>query len=91
MLAEVSTASLPAAVQILKATLQEGPNATKYSVIYDLKSCEIKLYRFPEQSEPVSLRLSDELKKGAHYYDIPSIATQLGQKLRPLTPEMERY
>ena len=80
MLAEVSKTSIPAAVGILQATLQEGPNATKYSVIYDLKSCEINLYRLPEQSEPIRLSLADELKKGPHYYDIPKIREQLGKE-----------
>jgi hypothetical protein len=91
MLAEVSTTSIPAAARILQATLQEGPNATKYSVIYDLKSCEINLYRFPEQSKPIQLSLADELKKGPHYYDIPKIRAQLGKELRPLTEDMKRY
>src|SRR5688572_19400183 len=68
MLEKVSTTSLPEAVRLLKATLQEGAHATKYSVVYDLKSCEFHLYRFPEQSEPVKLSLADELKKGPHYY-----------------------
>jgi hypothetical protein len=91
MLAEVSSPSIPAAVRILKATMQDGHNATKYSVVYDLKSCEMMLYRFPEQSEPVRLSLADELKKGPHYYDIPMIREQLVQKLRPLTEDMKRY
>jgi hypothetical protein len=91
MLAEVPTTSVPAAVRILQAALQEGPNATKYSVIYDLKSCGLMLYRFPEQSEPVRLSLADELKKGPHYYDIPRLREQLGRKLQPLTEDMKRY
>jgi hypothetical protein len=91
MLAKVSTPSVPAAVDILKATLQEGVNATKYSVIYDLKSSAIHLYRFPDQSEPVQLNLADELEKGPHYYDIPSIREQMGKELRPLTEDMKRY
>jgi hypothetical protein len=91
MLADVSKPSVPAAVDLLKATLQEGPNATKYSLIYDLQSCEFNLYRFPEQSEPIRLSLADELKKGPHYYDIPNIGAQLKEELRPLTEEMRRY
>jgi hypothetical protein len=91
MLAQASKTTVPAAVRILKATLQDGPNATKYSVVYDLKSCEILLYRFPEQSEPVRLNLADELAKGPHYYDIPLIRRQLDQELRPLTEGMKRY
>jgi hypothetical protein len=91
MLAKVSTPSVPAAVDLLKATLQEGVNATKYSVIYDLKSSAINLYRFSDQSEPVQLSLADELKRGPHYYDIPAIREQLGKELRPLTEDMKRY
>jgi predicted choloylglycine hydrolase len=91
MLAEVSTTSVPAAERILNATLQDGPNATKYSVIYDLKSGEINLYRFREQSEPIRLNLTDELKKGPHYYDIPTLRSQLGTELRPLTEKMKLY
>jgi hypothetical protein len=91
ILAEVSTTSVPTAVRILKAALQEGPNATKYSVIYDLNSGEILLYRFPEQSEPVRLSLAGELKKGPHYFDIPRIHAQLREELQPLTEDMKRY
>jgi hypothetical protein len=90
-LAEVSKATVPAAEGLLKATLQEGPNATKYSLVYDLKSCEFNLYRFPEQSEPIKLSLAEELKMGAHYYDIPKIREQLAEALRPLTEDMQRY
>jgi hypothetical protein len=91
MLAKVSSPSMPDAVRILKAALQDGPNATKYSLIYDLKTCTINLYRFPEQSEPVRFSLADELKKGPHYYDIPAVRVQLGEELRPLTEGMKRY
>jgi hypothetical protein len=90
-LAEVSKATVPAAEDLLQATLQDGPHATKYSLIYDLQSCEFNLYRFPEQSEPIKLTLADELKKGPHYYDIPKIREQLGEALRPLTDDMQRY
>jgi hypothetical protein len=91
MLADVKSPSLPAAVNLLKATLQEGPYATKYSAVYDLKSGEMLLYRFPEQSEPIRISLADEWKKGPHYYDIPLIREQLSQELRPLTDDMKRY
>jgi hypothetical protein len=91
MLADVSKPSVSAAEDLLKATLQEGPNATKYSLIYDLKSCEFNLYRFPEQSEPVRLNLAGELKNGPHYYDIPAIREQMNKDLQPLTKEMKRF
>jgi hypothetical protein len=77
MLSRISTPAMTDAVRILKFTLQQGPNATKYSTIYDLKTRDIGLYRFPEQTEPVHFNLSRELEKGPHYYDIPALPKQL--------------
>jgi len=91
MLAEEPEASLASAVRLLRFTLQEGPNATKYSVVYDLKSGEIDLFRFPEQTEAVQFNLAEELKKGPHCYDIPKLREQLSQELRPLTEGMKKY
>jgi len=91
MLAKISTPTLADAVRLLNATRQEGVNATKYSVVYDLKTCDINLYRFPEQTEPVRFKLSRELKKGPHYFDIPELYKQLTQELRPLTEDMKKY
>jgi hypothetical protein len=65
------------AARILRAAVQEGQYATKYSNVFDLKSGEIYIYRFPDQTEAVKLNLSEELKKGRHYYDIPQLKEQL--------------
>jgi hypothetical protein len=59
------------AATILRAAVQEGQYATKYSNVFDLKTGDIYLYRFPEQSEGIKLNLTEELKKGRHFYDIP--------------------
>ena len=76
--------------KILRACLQEGKYATKYSNIFDLKSGEIFLFPSPGRDDQVKLNLAAELKKGAHYYDIPQIQEQLAQAPRPLLPNMER-
>lgn len=89
MLAKVSKASLTSASKILKATVQEGPNATKYSVVYDLRSGAIHLYFFANGSEATTLDLAGELSRGPHYYDLPSIREQLSEELRSLTESMK--
>jgi hypothetical protein len=91
MLSRISKPAMADAVRLLKFTLQEGPNATKYSTIYDLKTRDIDLYRFPEQTEPVRFNLLRELEKGPHYYDIPALPQQLTEPLKPLTDDMKKY
>lgn len=91
LLAQVSMPTLSEAVRLLKFTRQEGVNATKYSIVVDLNTCEIWLYRFAEQSDPVRFDLSQEFETGAHYYEIPELPQQLNQTLRPLTDEMKKY
>jgi hypothetical protein len=91
MLAKVSTPTLPDAVRLLRATLQEGVNATKYSVVFNLNAPDIYVYRFPEHSEPTRFNLSQELEKGPHYYDIPDLPSQLTEPLQPLTDAMRTY
>jgi hypothetical protein len=91
MLAKISKATLADAARLLEFTRQEGVNATKYSVVFDLKSCGIWLYRFPKQTEPVRFDLRQELDKGPHYYDIPELREQQKQALRPLTVEMKKH
>jgi hypothetical protein len=73
----------------LKAARQEGKYATKYSNVFDLNSGEIFLFRFPDHNDAVKLDLAEELKKGGHFYDIPSLREQLTQKLKPLTDAMK--
>lgn len=91
MLAQDSVPTLANAASILHAALQEGPYATKYSNVYDLKSGDLFLYPMPTQNDVVRLNLNEELKKGAHFYELPEINKQLSESLRALTSEMERF
>jgi hypothetical protein len=75
--------------QLLRACLQKGKYATKYSNIFDLKSGDIFLFPFPDREEQVKLNLKAELKKGGHYYDMPEIHEQLAQAPRPLLACMD--
>jgi hypothetical protein len=83
MLADKPEPTLANAATILRGAIQEGQYATKYSNVFDLKTDDIFIYRFPDQVEPVKLNLAEELKKGGHFYDIPQLREQLGQKPRP--------
>jgi hypothetical protein len=89
LLAKVAKPTLADAARLLEFTRQVGVNATKYSVVVDLKTRDLWLYRFPEQTEPVHFNLHRELDKAPHYYDIPQLLKQLNQPLRPLTAEMK--
>jgi len=75
---------------ILRASLQKGKFATKYSNIFDLKSGDIFLFPFPASDAQVAFNLAAELRKGGHYYDIPQIHEQLAKAPRPLLANMER-
>jgi len=76
--------------KILRAALQKGQYATKYSNVFDLKSGDIFLFPFPDRDDEVKLNLAVELKKGGHYYDMPQIHKQLSKPSRPLLANMER-
>lgn len=58
---------------ILAATHQDGPSPTLYSNVYDLRARTMRLYLFHDYSRAVTFSLDDELKKGAHTLDIPSL------------------
>jgi hypothetical protein len=76
---------------ILRACLQKGQYATKYSNIFDLKSGDIFLYQFYERDDSVKLNLAAELKKGGHYFDMPQIRRQLAQPPLALLINMKRF
>jgi hypothetical protein len=71
--------------------MQDGQYATKYSSVYDLKSGNISLLKFSDRTEEVEINLYNELKKGAHYYDIPAIEQQLKQTPMMLQSSMKRF
>jgi hypothetical protein len=77
--------------KILRDCRQGGYYTTKYSNIYDLKSGDIYLYYLPNRDDQVKLSLAVELKKGAHYYDMPQIREQLAQAPRPSPLNMRRF
>jgi hypothetical protein len=88
MLASDPSPSPANSLRVLRASLQEGTYATRYSNVFDLKTGTISLYRLPGREEALKLDLAEELKKGGHYYDIPEIGAQRMQEPRPLTPDM---
>lgn len=58
---------------ILDAVHQEGEAHTLYSNIYDLKQRTVYLYLFHDFEHVVTLNLDEELAKGEHVYDLPSL------------------
>lgn len=85
--AEYSTDS---GAQILKQCIAPGDGGTKYSNSYDLKAGEITFYNFGNQTV-TKFNLSDELKKGPHYYEPSKLAEQITQTVRPLMLNMNRH
>lgn len=60
--------------QILAAVHVEGVYVnTLYSNIYDLKKGLVYLYHFHDFANEVIIDLNEELKKGKHIYDLPSL------------------
>ena len=52
---------------------RRGSSPTLYSNVYDLRARTMRLYLFHDYSRAVTFSLDDELKKGAHTLDIPSL------------------
>ena len=60
--------------RILAAVHQEGNYVnTLYSNIYDLKKKLVYLYHFHNFENKLIIDLKEELKKGKHSYDLPSL------------------
>ena len=74
MLTEGGTASLAHFRDILEATHRDTLYArTLYSNIYDLKNGLVYLYHLHNFDNEVVIDLNEELKKGRHYYELPSL------------------
>jgi hypothetical protein len=74
MLTESDTATVAHFRDILKATYRDNVIArTLYSNIYDLKKGLVYLYYLHDFDNEVVIDLNEELKKGHHYYDLPSL------------------
>jgi len=82
MLAASPEPTVANGAEILRACLQKGQYATKYSNVFDLRSGDILLFRFPEKTNAVKLNLTAELKKGRHSYDMPQIERELRLTLK---------
>ncbi len=90
MLAVSSEPTVANGINILRACAQKGPYATKYSNVFDLKSGDIFIVRGSGPEPDAKLNLTVELKKGAHFYDIPQVREQMKGALRPITA-MKRF
>ena len=74
MLKKNSAISVELFRQILAAVHTEGEYVnTLYSNIYDLKKGLVYLYHFHDFTNEVVIDLNEELKKGKHIYDLPSL------------------
>jgi hypothetical protein len=89
LLSESPAPSVDNGGRIMRACVQSGQFATKYSNIYDLKSGDVYLFPDPVQNQFVKINLSAELKKGAHYFDMHQIREQEAQPVRPLQDNMK--
>ncbi len=92
MLAHSSAPTVANGAAILRACVQRGRYATKYSNMFDLKSGDIWLFPLGERTNEARFNLAVELGKGGHYYDMPRIREQLAQAtLQPLLTNMKRF
>jgi hypothetical protein len=91
MLAKSPEPTVVNGIIILRACLQKGQYATKYSNIFDLKSGNIFILQFPERADTVNLNLVNELSKSGHYYDMSLIHQQLTKPAIPLLDNMKRF
>ncbi len=74
MLDKSNTVSIDHFRRILAAVHQEGNYVnTLYSNIYDLKKKLVYLYHFHNFENKLIIDLKEELKKGKHSYDLPSL------------------
>jgi hypothetical protein len=76
---------------ILRACLQEGKYATKYSNIFDLNSGDIYLYQFHQHVDSMRMNLVTELAKGGHFFDMVQIHRQFSMTVMPLLMNMRRF
>lgn len=91
MLSADTKPSLEVGLPILKACVQKGGDATKYSNVFDLTSGEVLLMSFSERNKTFKFNLKEELSRGGHYYDLPQIGLQMHKPLMPLQSTMTRF
>jgi hypothetical protein len=86
-----TTPSFSEGSEILRQCVVPGSGGTKYSNSYNLNTGEIEFYNFANPNENTKFSLSEELKKGGHYYETSKIATQVNQPAIPLALNMNRH
>jgi len=86
-----TTPSISEGSEILSQCVVQGSGGTKYSNSYNLNTGEIEFYNFANPNENTKFSLSEELKKGGHYYETSKIATQVNQPVIPLALNMNRH
>ncbi len=91
LLARQPKPTVEVGAQILRACVQEGYAATKYANIFDLRTGDILMLPAPINDKPVKLNLATELKRGAHYFDIPKLREQVNQPPVPLLNNLKRF
>jgi hypothetical protein len=91
MLSPNTKSSFEIGLPILKACVQEGNDATKYSNVFDLTAGDVSLVSFTEREKTIKFNLIKELSKGGHYYDLPQIESQIKKPLMSLKPTMNRF
>lgn len=80
-LAQNPAPTLANATRLLTACRQQGPYATRYSNVFDLKSRAI--FVTADQSHFAQLDLAAELKKGRHSYNLRALATPIARPSNP--------
>lgn len=73
MLGEAPEVSVDLCRRILAATHNEADAPTQYSNVYDLERGIVHLYHFHNYAEEVVIDLKEELRKGKHTLDLPSL------------------
>lgn len=73
ILENIESVDLKTAKTILANTHQEGKYPTQYSNVYDLINGKIYLYHYHNFENEVVINLEEELKKGKHSFEIPSL------------------
>lgn len=72
---------------ILGKIRQQGAITTRYTNLHNLTTGDIMIFA-PDaynDTQPVTLNLFDELKKGNHYYQIPMLREQIRKSPQSLT------
>lgn len=79
------------AAMLLRASQQQGKFATKYSNVFNLRTGQIHIYQYHQNSTPTVLDLKEQLARGPHYFDMPRVQAEAGGNGKRLTRQMRRF